>query len=162
MTMKHLLCTTLLTFCLATTTYGATNIAQTLTAASEDQSGQTIELTGSKVITDSFSFKVPDDWRGACLMIQDGDSLEVYDKAVYEAEEGSGLLFTIAVYEDDSYKDLDGCTILGFCGENTFVLEDNYSASSEEGSESEYKTYEKAVKAVKKSFTALIKEEIEE
>lgn len=160
MTIKHLVCTTLLTLSLAMTTYGAVNTTQTITAASEDQSGDAIELTGSKVITDDFSFKVPDDWKGACMLIQDGDNLEVYDKTAYD-EDGSGLLFTIAVYEDTSYRDLAGCTVLGFCGNRTYILEDQYSADAEDYSDAEYKIYEKAVKAVKKSFVALVKEESE-
>lgn len=158
MTIRHILCTALITFSLAMTAYGAVNIPQTITAASEEPSDGVIELTGNKVITDNFSFKVPDGWKGACLMIQDGDNLEVYDKAAYEEEEGSGLLFTIAVYEDTGYQELAGCTILGFCGNKTYILENQYSEDSEGYSEEEFKIYEKAVKAVKKSFVALIEE----
>lgn len=158
MTMKYLLCSTILTCSLTMTAYGAANIPQTITAASADQSSDVIELTGTKVITDRFSFKVPENWKGACLLIQDGDDLEVYDKAAYMEDEGSGLLFTIAACEDASHQDLQNAVILGFCGNTTYVLEENSAEELDSYPEAAGKNYGKAIKSIKKSFVTLVKD----
>lgn len=158
MTMKYLLCSTLLTCSLTMTAYGAANIPQTITAASVDQSSDVIELTGTKIITDHYSFKVPDNWKGSCLLVQNGDNLEVYDKAAYMEDEGSGLLFTIAAYEDASHQDLQNTLILGFCGNTTYVLEKDAAQDLDAYSETAGKNYDKAIKSVKKSFVTLVKD----
>ena len=54
-------------------------------------------------------------------MVPNGDSYEVYEKTAYEAN-GGGLLFRILAFEDTHYRDLNGCTILGFCGNKIFIL----------------------------------------
>lgn len=161
MYVKHLLCTMLLTVSVATTAFGANNTTQTINAFSENNSEEAIELTGSKVITDDFSFKMPDSWKGNCILIQYEDSLEVYDKISYE-EDASGLLFAISVYDDSEYLDLSDYTVLGFCGNRTYVFEDHFSDLIEDMSSSEYKACKEAGKTVRKSFVAFIKDTQEE
>ena len=68
-------------------------------------------------------------------MVPNGDSYEVYEKTAYEAN-GGGLLFRILAFEDTHYRDLNGCTILGFCGNKLFILDphydEQYASDSEE------------------------------
>ena len=68
-------------------------------------------------------------------MVSNGDSHEVYEKTAYEAN-GGGLLFRILAFEDTHYRDLNGCTILGFCGNKLFILDlhydEQYASDSEE------------------------------
>jgi len=116
-----------------------------------------IELTGQKVITEDFSFKMPKDWGGSCLLIPEDSGYGIYSKAAYE-EDGSGLLFTIACYEDVDYKDLQGCSILGFCENRTYILESHYDEYFEDSSDAGYKTCEEASRLLKKSFVSYIKE----
>lgn len=158
MTIKYLLCSTILTCSLTMTAYGAVSTPQTITAASSNQSSDVIELTGTKVITDYYSFKVPENWKGTCLMILDGDNLEVYDKAAYEQEEGSGLLFTIAAYEDASHQALQNVPILGFCNNTAYVLEENTADEPDSASDMAGKNYDKAIKSIKKSFVTFVKD----
>lgn len=158
MRIRQLVCTIFITLAATATAYGDTYTAQTITAASESDFETVIELTNAKVITDDFSFKVPDDWTGSCILVPDGEILEIYDKTYYE-EDGSGLLFTITAYSDSSYQDLTGGSILGFCGNMTFVLEENYTDTFEDDTSSEYLACKKASKTLKKSFVSFIKDD---
>ena len=70
-------------------------------------------------------------------MIPNRDSYEVYEKAAYEAN-GGGLLFRILAFEDTHYRDLNGCTILGFCGNKIFILDPHYDEQYASDSERIY------------------------
>lgn len=156
MHIKQILCTVFITLSTAATAYGATYTAQTITIASVTNSEDTaIEVTNAKVITDDFSFKVPDGWAGNCIVVPETDSFELYNKTAYEAD-GSGLLFTIAVYDNSDYQELTDCSVLGFCGDSTYVLMDDYRDSYTEDS-AEYQACEAAVKTFKKSFVSFVK-----
>ena len=116
-----------------------------------------IELTGTKVITEEFSFKLPEEWDHTCLLIPSGNSYEIYEKEAYDSD-GSGLLFSIDCYEDTSLQDLAGCSILSFSGNRTYILVSHYEELEGEIPEGLYASCEVAARTLKKSFVALIRE----
>lgn len=89
-------------------------------------------------------------------MVSNGDSYEVYEKTAYEAN-GGGLLFRILAFEDTHYRDLNGCTILGFCGNKLFILDLHYDEQYASDSE-EYAKCNEIVTSLKKSFISYIKD----
>lgn len=153
--MKQLLCSIIITLSVAATAYGSTYTAQTIKIASSEISDTAIEITNSKVITDNFSFKVPEGWAGNCVAVHNGSSLELYNKSDYDAD-GSGLLFTIVPFEDSSYQDLTNYCVLGFCGNTTYVLKEDYHDTYTDTSSSEYQGCKEAVKALTKNFVSFI------
>lgn len=157
MHIKHVLCTIMLTFATAATSYGSTYTAQTIKITSDAVPTGAIGVTDTKIITDDFSFKLPEGWSGNCVAISDGTALSLYNRALYEAD-GSGLLFTIASYEDSSYEELASYSILGFGVDTTYVLVDNYIDTFEDTDSAEYQTCKNSVKSLKKSFVAFINE----
>ena len=77
-------------------------------------------------------------------------------KSAYEAN-GGGLLFRILAFEDTHYRDLNGCTILGFCGNKIFILDPHYDEQYTSDSE-EYAKCKEIVTSIKKSFISYIKD----
>lgn len=67
------------------------------------------------------------------------------DQEDYESD-GSGFLFSISVYEDDSYSSLEDYAILGFCGSETFVLDTSKADKS--------KSVKKGLKELQETFVA--------
>ena len=158
MRIKQLLCTIILTFTTAATVYGSTYTAQTIKITSDAVPTGAIAVTDNKIITDNFSFKIPEGWNGNCVAVPDETSLSLYNKTLYETD-GSGLLFTIAAYEDSSYEDLYSYSILGFgSGTTTYVLIDNYIDTFEDSESAEYQSCKSSVKSLKKSFVTFISE----
>lgn len=157
MHIRTFICTALFTLALSMTVFAEDHSAQVVSFCEETDTVLAIELTGQKVITEDFSFKMPKDWGGSCLMVPAESGYDIYSKAAYE-EDGSGLLFTIACYEDVDYKDLQGCSILGFCENRTYILESYYDDFYEDSSEAGYQQCEEASKLLKKSFVSYIKE----
>lgn len=155
---KHLLCTVFLTFATAATAYGATYTAQTITIFSETSSDSSIDVTDTKIITDDFSFKVPEGWAGCSVVVQGENTLELYNKTSYDTD-GSGLLFTIVTYDNSDYQDLTDYSILGFCGNSTYILMNDYISTYQDSASSEYQACKDAVKTLKKSFVSFIKEQ---
>ena len=90
------------------------------------------------------------------MAVPNGDSYEVYEKTAYEAN-GGGLLFRILAFEDTHYRDLNGCTILGFCGNKIFILDPHYDEQYASDSE-EYTQCKEIVTSIKKSFISYIKD----
>lgn len=160
MRFRTFICTAFFTAALTISAQAAGQSVQVLSFGSESSSELAIELNGSKVITDDFSFKVPDGWKGNCVLVQDGDVYDIYDKTAYN-EDGSGLLFTIACYEDVDYNDLRGCSILGFYDNRTYVLESYYEDFLEDKDTAEYKACQDASRILKKSFISYVKESAE-
>ena len=160
MRFRTIICTALLALTFSVTAFGAENTAQVVSFGHSVDTDAAIELTGSKVITDDFSFKMPDGWSGNCVMVADGSSYEIYNKTAYE-EDGSGLLFSIICYEDVDYQDLKGCSILGFYGNKTYILESWYDEFLEDTTSREYKACAEASKVLKKSFVSIVKEPTE-
>lgn len=157
MHVKHLFCTVFITLAVAVTAYGANYTAQTITVSTAENSEENaIEIKNSKVITDSFSFKVPDGWAGNCIVVPVDGAFALYNKTDYEAD-GSGLLFTIEVFDNSSYEDLTDYSVLGFCGQSTYILIDNYITSYPDSSSPEYQSCKEAVKTLKKSFVSFVK-----
>ena len=109
MKSKLFLCAALAAALYVTPSYAADYSAQVVSFSQEDPDNLSIELTGSKVITDDFSFKLPSQSFSRLIMVPNGDSYEVYEKKAYEAN-GGGLLFRILAFEDTHYRDLNGCT----------------------------------------------------
>ena len=136
MRFRTIICTALLALTFSVTAFGAEHTAQVVSFGHSVDTDAAIELTGSKVITDDFSFKMPDGWSGNCVMVADGSSYEIYNKTAYE-EDGSGLLFSIICYEDVEYQDLEDTT------------------------SREYKACAEASKVLKKSFVPIVKEPTE-
>lgn len=157
MRIKQLLCTIVLTFATAATAYGSTYTAQTIKITSDAVPTGAVNVTDTKIITDSFSIKIPDGWNGNCVAVPDEMSLSLYHKALYDMD-GSGLLFTIATYEDSSYEDLPSYSILGFSGNTTYVLIDDYIDTFEDSDSAEYQACKSSVKSLKKSFVAFVQE----
>lgn len=157
MRTKFLLCTVMLTFAAATTTYAASYTAQTIKATAETVTDTVIETTKEKIITEDFSFKIPEGWAGHCVLLHNGDSLELYQKAAYEAD-GTGLLFTIEPYEDSGYLELSDYSIVGFLGSETYVLKHDYINTFEDTASAEYQSCQAAEKILKKSFVTFVTE----
>ncbi|MBS6517756.1 MAG: hypothetical protein KH353_06155 [Clostridium sp.] len=148
MGLKTFACAAALTLFYTVTALGAeTQTAlQTLSSdAVEAASNEVIPMTGSKIVTDDFSFVVPERWTGKCVMLPTESGLEVYDQDDYESD-GSGFMFSISAYEDDSYSSLENYAVLGFCGSETFVL--NTSGGSES------KSVKKGLKELQETFIA--------
>lgn len=111
----------------------------------EAASNEAIPMTGSKIVTDDFSFVVPERWTGKCVVLPTEQGLEVYDQDDYERD-GSGFMFSISVYGDDSYSSLEDYTVLGFCGSETFVLDTSGADES--------KSVKKGLKELQETFVA--------
>lgn len=156
MRLKALVCSAFFVLACSFTSFGAENTAQVV-SFSEDSEGMAVELTGSKVITEDFSFKLPKGFERSCVMIPGDRSSEIYDKETFE-EDGSGLLFTISCYEDVDYRSLAGCDVLSFCGNKTYILERNYTELFEDPASDDSKACDEATKQIKKSFVALVNE----
>lgn len=156
MKSKIFFCAALAAALYITPSYAADYSAQVVSFSQSELDNLSIELTGSKVITDDFSFKLPSRTFSKLIMVQDGNSYKVYEKNSYE-KDGNGLLFEILTFEDTHYRDLKGCTILGFSGSKLFILNTHYSESYAEGSE-EYVRCEEIVTSLKRSFVSYIKD----
>lgn len=156
MKSKLFLCAALAVALYVTPSYAADYSAQVVSFSQEDPDNLSIELTSSKVITDDFSFKLPSQAFSRLIMVPSGDSYEVYEKTAYEAN-GGGLLFRILAFEDTHYRDLNGCTILGFCGNKLFILDPHYDEQYASDSE-EYTQCKEIVTSIKKSFISYIKD----
>lgn len=139
-----------------TPSYAADYSAQVVSFSESETDGLSIELTGSKVITDDFSFKLPSGMFSKLVMVQNGNSYEVYEKKAYESDD-DGLIFSILTFEDTHYRDLKGCTILGFSGNKLFILDTNYEELYNEDSE-EYAKCKEIVTLLKRSFVSYIKD----
>ena len=170
MQLRTLICSAALVFAVAVPVFADTAVVaepyQVVSFSEEPDPELAIELNSQKIITDSFSFKGPDDWRGSCVMAYEGDNLNIYDKTAY-AEDGSGLLFTISCYEDVDYRVLKGCTILGFCENRIYILEAHYQdyldgIEDPEAGEKAVKTCEEAARYLKKHFVTYVKDSTEE
>lgn len=157
MRIRTFICAAVMSMAFSATSFGAEHTAQIVSFGNADAA---IELTGSKVITDDFSFKMPDGWSGNCIMVPGDSSYEIYDKDAYE-EDGSGLLFSITWYEDINFEDLKGCSILGFYDNRTYILESRYGDFLEDPTSKEYKACNEATKVLKKSFVSFVKEPTE-
>ena len=77
MRFRTIICTALLALTFSVTAFGAEHTAQVVSFGHSVDTDAAIELTGSKVITDDFSFKMPDGWSGNCVMVADGSSYEL-------------------------------------------------------------------------------------
>ena len=150
MKSKLFLCAALAAALYVTPSYAADYSAQVVSFSQEDPDNR------SKVITDDFSFKLPSQSFSRLIMVPNGDSYEVYEKTAYKAN-GSGLLFRILAFEDTHYRDLNGCTILGFCGNKLFILDPHYDEQYASDSE-EYTQCKEIVTSLKKSFISYIKD----
>ena len=61
------------------------------------------------------------------------------------------------LYAERCYRDLNGCTILGFCGNKLFILDPHYDEQYASDSE-EYAKCKEIVTSIKKSFISYIKD----
>ena len=155
MHIKTWICTAIFTLIFSTSALADAGSVQVISFSQETTEEPVIELTGTKVITEDFSFQLPEEWENTCLLVPSANSCEIYEKAAYNAD-GSGLLFSIDCYEDAPLQDLTGCTILSFHGNRTYILVSHYEELEEELSEPLYTACETAAKTLKKSFVALI------
>ena len=97
MGLKTFACALALTLSYTVTAFGAEpqTALQTLSSdVVEAASNEAIPMTGSKIVTDDFSFVVPERWTGKCVVLPTEQGLEVYDQEDYESD-GSGFLFSI-------------------------------------------------------------------
>ena len=148
MGLKTFACALALTLSYTVTALGAEpqTALQTLSSdVVEAASNEAIPMTGSKIVTDDFSFVVPERWTGKCVVLPTEQGLEVYDQDDYERD-GSGFMFSISVYGDDSYSSLEDYTVLGFCGSETFVLDTSGADES--------KSVKKGLKELQETFVA--------
>ena len=99
MKSKLFLCAALAAALYVTLSYAADYSAQVVSFSQEDPDNLSIELTGSKVITDDFSFKLPSQSFSRLIMVPNGDSYEVYEKTAYEANK----LFILDPHYDEQY-----------------------------------------------------------
>lgn len=151
MGFKTMACAFTLALSFTATAFGAEAAAIPQTLSSDivtAASNEAVPLTGSKVITDDFSFVVPARWAGKCIILQDDDRLDMYDKTAYETDR-SGLMFSIITYSDDSYTSLDSYSILGFCGSDTFILDTSNVYGDKTG-------IKKGLRELQESFVAVV------
>ena len=73
MKSKLFLCAALAAALYVTPSYAADYSAQVVSFSQEDPDNLSIELTGSKVITDDFSFKLPSQSFSRLIMVPNGD-----------------------------------------------------------------------------------------
>lgn len=125
--------------------------------ASFQESVSELKISGSKIITSDFSFQLPEHWVNFCTLISDDDVCEIYTKED-SSEEDSELLFSIDYYEDASLDELADSSILGFCGNRTYILIPYYKDLEESSSASLRRFCKKAEKQIKKSFVSYITE----
>lgn len=157
MRLKTWICTALFTIIYSASVLAAESPIQVMYFSQELSEELVIELTDTKVITEDFSFKLPERFNISCVLIPNENSYEIYEQGAYE-EDGSGLLFSIDCYEDAALEDLAGCSILGFCGNRTYILVPHYEDFIEDSSDDMYTACEKAARQMKKSFVAYVKE----
>ena len=148
MGLKTFACALALTLSYTATAFGAepqtalqTLSSDTVAAASKEA----IPMTGTKIVTDDFSFVVPERWTGKCVVLPTEQGLEVYDQDDYE-DDGSGFMFSISIYEDDSYSSLEDYAVLGFCGSDIFILDTSEADKS--------KSMKKGLKELQETFVA--------
>lgn len=157
MRLKTWICTALFTLIFSTSALAGINSVQVVSFSQETMGNLGIELTGKKVITEDFSFKFPESWDTPCVLVPSEHNYEIYKKEAYEAD-GSGLLFSIQCYEDASMEELNGCSVLGFCGNRAYVLISAYEDLAEDENGEFYNACRKAAATMKKSFVAYIRE----
>lgn len=148
MGLKTFACALALTLSYTATAFGAEpqTALQTLSSDMvEAASNEAIPMTGAKIVTDDFSFVVPERWTGKCVVLPTEQGLEVYDRDDYE-NDGSGFMFSISIYEDDSYSSLEHYAVLGFCGSDTFILDTSEANGS--------KSMKKGLKELQETFVA--------
>lgn len=148
MGLKTFACALALTLSYTATAFGAEPQTALQTLSSDTvaaTSNEAIPMTGTKIVTDDFSFVVPERWTGKCVVLPTEQGLEVYDQDDYE-DDGSGFMFSISIYEDDSYSSLEHYAVLGFCGSDTFILD----TSEADGS----KSMKKGLKELQETFVA--------
>ena len=157
MHIKTWICTAIFTLIFSTSALAAAGSIQVVGFSQMEEATEkpVIELTGAKVITEDFSFQLPDEWEHACVLVPSDNSYEIYEKEAYESD-GSGLLFSIDCCEDAPLPELKGCSILGFQGNRAYILVPHYEKLEEELSDALYASCETAAKTLKKSFVALI------
>lgn len=139
-----------------TPAYAADYSAQVVSFSKNEPDEFSIELTGSKVITDDFSFKIPSSMYSKLVMVQNENSYDIYEKKAYQ-DDKDGLIFSILTYEDTHYRDLNGCTILGFSGNKLFILDTHYDELYTTDSD-EYTKCQELVTSLKRSFVSYIKD----
>ena len=161
MHFKTFFCAALFTVMLSVHAAAGEHTAQMVGFSVESGDSSAIHLTSQKAITESFSFKLPKGWDGQCVLVPYEDGCDVFDRAAYE-QDGSGLLFTIACYENIDSEELKEYTILGFCDDKTYVLESYYEDLYEDAENSASLNCEEAARLIKKSFVSYIKEEATE
>ncbi len=138
MKSKLFLCAALAAALYVTPSYAADYSAQVVSFSQEDPDNLSIELTGSKVITDDFFIQT---------------SIPVIFETHHDSEQGipmrymkkqpmkpteADFSFRILAFEDTHYRDLNGCTILGFCGNKIFILDPHYDEQYASDSERIY------------------------
>lgn len=157
MRMKQLLCTLILMSAATFTAYGASYTAQTVKISAVAADIVATDITDTKIITDSFSFKIPGGWEGNCVLVQDDNCWEIYNKASYDYD-GSGLLYTIAAYDNFDYLNLSDYCILGWRGNTTYVLESDYIDTIADEASAEFQACKAAKKIFKDGFVTFINE----
>ena len=148
MGLKTFACALALTLSYTATAFGAEPQTALQTLSSDTvaaASNEAIPMTGTKIVTDDFSFVVPERWTGKCVVLPTEQGLEVYDQDDYE-DDGSGFIFSISIYEDDSYSSLEHYAVLGFCGSDTFILDTSEADKS--------KSMKKGLKELQETFVA--------
>lgn len=157
MHFKTWICTAILSMIFSTSVFASTSSVQMVRASQYSGEELMIELTGTKVITDDFSFKFPSGWDIPCVMIHNDNSYEIYEKSSFE-DDGDGLLFSIDFYEDADIDDLSGCSILSFCGNRTYVLVSYYEDYLEDTLSELYKSCAAFAKQMRKSFVSYVRD----
>lgn len=155
MNLRMMICTAALSLAFSVPAFADSHSIQVVSFSEEADSVPFIQLTGSKVIMDDFSFKIPGDLKSHLVIVPGDGCYELYDKTAYELD-GSGLLFRITCLEDASSEDLKYSTVLAFCGDQTYVLEPGYPLIYEPESE-EYQACEEAFSAIRESFVSYIR-----
>ncbi len=156
MNFRTIICSSIVSLFFAMPVFAADSV-QVVSFSEQNSDDISIKLTGSKVITDDFSFKIPREWSSELVMTQNEDSYDIYDRTSYEKDE-SGLLFSIVSLEDSDYRFLEECTILGFYGNKTYVLVPYFSEIYDDVESDEFKACQEAFTSIKESFVSYIKE----
>lgn len=116
-----------------------------------------LNISGTKILTNDFSFQLPDHWANFCTVSAEDGDCEIYVKND-SSEEESELLFSIESCEETDWEELADSAILGFRGSRTYLLIPHYRDLEEEPSGALRRFCKKAEKLIKKSFVSYITE----
>ena len=105
--------------------------------------------------TDTYSFRMPLEWKPRCNVVYVGNSQEFYEANSYDKDE-TGLLFTISEYKDNSYTKQKNYDVLYKCekSDSVFVMTVPEEEKYPEEFKEQYEELKKGIHIPKSTFKA--------